>query len=58
MIRLLLVAEIHDAETVSDAEHILDIFREAVLPATEFGIVLYHATSADLADPEVERPWA
>mgnify|MGYP001580803127 CR=1 FL=1 len=58
MIRLLRVAEIQEADTPSDADHILDLFREAVLPATEFVIVLYHATSADLADPEVERPWA
>jgi hypothetical protein len=41
MIRLRLIAEFANADTMEQAELILDNFREAVLPELNYGITLY-----------------
>ena len=52
--RLLLVMET-EAENDSEAHDQLDRFREAVLPAENFGVSLYRATHEDLLEAGLTR---
>ena len=51
MITLRLIAEFPEATSPEQARSMLDAFREAVLPASEYGIVLYEG-SADRHEAE------
>ena len=47
MVKLVCVIEVRDAYTVEEAQSALDMFREAVQSAQQYGLTIYRATEQD-----------
>lgn len=55
MVKMVLVVEVHDAETDDEAMEQLDDFRETVLPS-DYGLSIYRATYPDLEEFVLKNP--
>jgi len=55
MIRLVCIVELEDAQTLPEAQAMLDAFREAVQPSSNYNVTIYRATERE-ADTAVYLP--